>query len=202
MQATDFIEKSKDYEAWRKRARILRRSADVLWGEFSIVLATSTSKYKDGDGGEAISDAVQFFETVKLLYGLSLETALKSWIVKSKPDKMELRLIVDGEGEAVHAELKTIGVPSSQGHNILALAEVAGVFSSEFQHVLKTDGDRGAMRNICRDLGEIVIWRGRYPVPLASYSPIVLDPNVPSVAVAHYIRDWLDPMLDALLEQE
>jgi hypothetical protein len=56
------------------------------------------------------------------------------------------------------------------------------------------------MRNICRDLGEVVLWRGRYPVPLASAKPLQFEPNAPQLAVAYYMRDWLDPVLDALLQ--
>lgn len=202
MQAANFIDKAKDPKAWRKHARALRQSADVLWGEFGKKLIAACLQAKEHETSPELEATLEFFETTKLLYGLALETALKAWIIKHDPSKIELRVIIDGRGEATSAELKTVGVSSSQGHNLLALAEAAGIFSVGFNSVLKTDNDRSAMRNICRDLGEVVVWRGRYPIPLASYEPMQLDPNVPNVAVAHYMRDWLDPILNALLQEK
>lgn len=202
MQAAQFIERSKDAKAWRKHARALRRSADVLWQEFERSLL-SAMRIGVSQGTEPdLDESIETFETTKLLYGLALETALKAWIIEHKPSEIEIRVTMDGSGEAKQAELKSIGVPSSQGHNLLALAEVAGLFTSTFASVLVTDTDRDAMRNICRDLGEVVVWRGRYPVPLASFEPLKLNPNVPAKALAHYLRDWLDPVLNALLKSE
>lgn len=200
MQAAQFIERSKDVEAWRKHARALRRSAQLLWQEFerSLLFAIQAGSSKGTEPN--LDEAIETFETTKLLYGLALETALKAWIIEHKPSEIEIKVTMDGNGEAKQAELKNIGVPSSQGHNLLALAEVAGLFTSTFASTLTTDSDRDAMRNICRDLGEVVVWRGRYPVPLASFEPLKLNPNVPAKALAHYLRDWLDPVLDALLK--
>lgn len=174
----------------------------MLWDEFERTLIAACLKAKEHNNPPDFEESLEFFETTKLLYGLALETALKAWIIQNDPSKIELRVIIDGKGEATNAELKTVGVSSSQGHNLLALAEAAGVFTASFHSVLKTDSDRSAMRNICRDLGEVVVWRGRYPVPLASYEPMQLDPKVPNIAVAHYMRDWLDPIFNALLQEQ
>jgi hypothetical protein len=79
---------------------------------------------------------------------------------------------------------------------------MAGIFTDAFGDALKIESDKDAVRNICRDLGEVVVWRGRYPVPMESFEPIQLNPNVSSRALGHYLRDWLDPVLDVLLKQE
>lgn len=39
MIASEFVQTSTDPNAWRKHARALRRSANVLWDEFTRVLA-------------------------------------------------------------------------------------------------------------------------------------------------------------------
>jgi hypothetical protein len=180
----------------------LRRSANVLWEEFTRVLVDELATARRNKTEPNLDSALEAFETTKLLYGLTLETALKAWIVEHFPSKIEVRIVMDGMGEATHAELRAVGVPTSSGHNLLALAEAADIFGERFRSIIRTEDDQGAMRNICRDLSEVVLWRGRYPVPLASAKPIQLDPHAPRLAVAHYMRDWLDPILDALLQDK
>jgi hypothetical protein len=203
MQAAEFLETFKDHVAWRGQSAALRRSAEVLWDEFFRTVLTAAKKAK-GENSTFLfpQQAEDLFQSSQLLYGLALETALKAWIIETKPSEIELRVTMDGAGQAVHAELRALGVPAGQGHNLLSLAEVAGLFSTEFESAVKTPFDAAAMRNICRYLSEMVQWRGRYPVPLASFEPIKLDPDVPQLALAHYMRDWLDPVLDVLLRQE
>jgi hypothetical protein len=200
--ASEFIERSRDPSAWRKHAKALRWSANLLWEEFTRVVTEEVSTAFQSKTEPNLVASIEALETAKLLYGLTLETALKAWIIEHVPSKIELRVTMDGKGEATHAELKTIGVPASNGHNLLALAETAELFGERFRTVIPTENDERMMRNICRDLAEVVLWRGRYPVPLASAAPIKLDPNAPGRGLAHYMRDWLDPVLDALLENE
>lgn len=200
MRADEFLEHTKRPEAWRKHARGLRRSAEVLWDEFSLLLVGAVVGGTDVRRGEPnIELAIEALETTKLLYGLALETALKAWIVEHHPEKIEIRVSVDGTGNATSAELRSVGVPTSSGHNIVALAEVVGLFGERFVSVLPTELDRRTMRNICRDLGEVVLWRGKYPIPLSSGDRVQLDPKTDPRAMAHYMRDWLDPVLDNLL---
>lgn len=204
MRAAKLISTASSSAEWRKQARSLRRSADVLWVKCIETLAVSMAEARTSDEPADIDVPIEYMGVARFLYGLSLETALKGWIVKENPSALEMKVTINGAGEALHAELKHFGVPSSQGHNLLALAEAVGLFSTAFHHVqgLRTDGDRDAMRAICRDLGEAVAWSGRYPVPLASYEPHRLNPKVPHQALAHFLRDWLDPVLDELLREE
>ena len=202
MRAETFIEKSCSPTAWRKHSRALRRSADVLFDDFIAVLTDSLKEAKALGKEEDREQAVEAIETAKLLYGLALETALKAWIIEHKPSHIEIKIIINGSGEATHAELKSFGVNGNQGHNLSALADISGIFDGEtFAHVLKTDSDRDVFRAICRELGQVVVWRGRYPVPMASFDPQPLAKGIPWQAYAHYMRDWLDPMLDALLAE-
>lgn len=199
MIATEFLEKARDPIAWRKHSRALRRSAIALWNVFETTVIDEIEAAAESKTEPTFAAALEALETAKLLYGLALETALKAWIVEHHPAKIEVRVVMDGKGEATGAELRALGVPTSNGHNLLALAEAAELFGDRFRTVIRTDGDVRTVKNICRDLGEVVVWRGRYPVPLTSSQPQRLDPNAPVRALAHYMRDWLDPVLDALL---
>ena len=202
MQAETFLEKSRSPGAWRKHSRALRRSANVLYDDFEAVLIESVKEAKALGQNVNHESAIEAIETAKLLYGLALETALKAWIIEHKPSQIEIKITIDGSGEAKHAELKSFGVNGNQGHNLSALADVAGIFEgSAFAHILKTKSDHEVFRAIFRDLGEVVVWRGRYPVPMASSEPQPLAKNVPWQVYVHYMRDWLDPMLDALLAE-
>ncbi|MEM5402736.1 hypothetical protein [Paraburkholderia unamae] len=200
MLASAFLDKSRNPGAWRKHARALRRSANLLWDEFSKLLVEAAAGAKHNNAELDLEAALEALETTKLLYGLALETALKARIVEHYPSKLEVRVAMDGTGQATHAELRAVGVSISNGHNLLALAEAAELFGADFQSVLRTEDDKSVMRNICRDLAEVVLWRGRYPVPLTSAEQVRLDPKVPPQAMAHYMRDWLDKVLDALVE--
>lgn len=199
MDAAQLFAKSIDPSSWRKHSRALRRSADVLWDTFAELLTTACAIAKKQNTELNVESALDALETAKLLYGLALETALKAWLIEHHPAKVEIRLTMTGDGLPKQAELKSFGLPTNQGHNLLALAEAVGVFGPNFSHVVKTESDGASLKTICRDLGEVVVWRGRYPVPMTSFEPISPDPKVPSVALGHYLRDWLDPLLDALL---
>lgn len=199
MHPSTFIDQSTNPAAWRKHASALRHSAEVLWDDFTKILIECVASRPEGDVSN-VAPAVEAFGVTKLLYGLTLETALKAWIVEHHPEKVELRVILNGRGDASEVELRTLGVPTSSGHNLLLLADVAGLFDETFADVVNTEEYKSALRNICRDLADVVTWRGRYPVPLASFKPIKLDPKAPAVALAHYMRDWLDPVLDVLLK--
>lgn len=200
MDASSFLETSRNPVAWRKHARSLRRSADLLWEDFIKVLVAEVETAKANSTEPDLTATQEALETSKFLYGLAFETALKSWIVQNCPDRIEMRLAVDGSGKPISAELRTLGVPAGSGHNLLSLAEVAGLFGDGFKHVIQNASDQRAVRNICRDLTEVVVWRGRYPIPLASQDPLKLDPKGHPHAQTHFMRDWLDPVLDALLD--
>jgi hypothetical protein len=201
MRPTDFIDRSRDSARWRRHARTLRASADLLWENFSTLLSESIQRARDTGSDLDLESAEDALQTTKLLYGLALETALKAWIIDHQPEKVEIRVVMDGSGEPKHAELRALGVPTSSGHNILALAEAAGIFDDDFQHLLSTQPEANVLKNLCRELSDVVLWRGRYPVPLASGNQLQLDKNAPARALFHYLRDWLDPLLNTLLEE-
>ena len=202
MRANQFIERSRDPARWRKHARNLRDSAEYLWIRYTVMLTTEVKRARESQTAPDFELVIDALETAKLVYGLALETALKAWIIERHPEKIEIRVVMDGAGETKQAELRAIGVPASQGHNLLSLGEAAGIFEGEFQNRLTTELDQSTLKNICRDLSDVVQWRGRYPVPLVSGGMLQLDPDSPSQALHTHLLDWLLPLLDALLASD
>jgi hypothetical protein len=196
MKPTELISAVKDPSAWKLQSSIMRRSAEVLWDKFSTTILESMKTGIADD--ELFEVALNYMQTCKLLYGLALETALKATIVANAPQDIDLRVRMNGLGELTEVEVKSLGVPSGQGHDLLALAEKAGLFGPCFEFLLVDAASKNALKQICRHLGEIVVWRGRYPAPMRSFDPIELDPTIPQVSLGHYMRDWLDPIFDAL----
>jgi hypothetical protein len=174
----------------------MRRAADTLWEKHEQTVLAAVGS---GVVNDALFDvAMQFMQSAKLLYGLALETAFKAAIVANNPADIDLRLSMNGLGEITDVEVKSLGVSGAKGHDLESLAEKVGVFSGKFEGTLVDAKSKDAFRQICRHLGEMVIWRGRYPAPMRSFDPLVYDPTIPMSALNHYMRDWLDPMLDAL----
>lgn len=197
MKPNDLVSAVKDPAAWRLQSIAMRRAADTLWEKYEQTVLAAV-------GGGVANDnlfevALQFMQSAKLLYGLALETAFKSAIVENNPQDIDLRLSMNGLGEITEVEVKSLGVPGAKGHDLESLAEKVGVFGVKFEAILVDVKAKDAFRQICRHLGEMVIWRGRYPAPMRSFDPLIYDPAIPMSALNHYMRDWLDPMLDELL---
>jgi hypothetical protein len=131
-----------------------------------------------------------------MLYGLSAESAFKAAILRTRPTDVEFRMVADGTGKIQSAELKQLGLSMGSGHDLVRLAEKAGVFRRGEGEIFPADSDYVAIRSILVELGEIVVWSGRYPVPMRSGPSWQPSPGVPLVAYAHFLRDWLDVVLD------
>lgn len=172
----------------------MRISAEALWERFEHALIESV---KGGVVNDEVFDiALGYMQSSKLLYGLALENALKAEIVEINPEDIELKIQQDGAGKTTRAHIKSLGV--SNGHDLIALAEKAGIFGPKFSTILIDERSAFAFREVCRHLMEMVVWQGRYPVPMSSKEPVIFDRSLPSSLQNHYIRDMLDPMLDAL----
>lgn len=196
MKPADLISAINDPSAWKAQSSITRKSAEVLWEKFATTVLDSM---KTGIADDALFEvALNYMQTCKLLYGLALETALKAAIVEKEPQDIDFRVSMNGLGELTEVEVKSLGVPNGKGHDLLSLAEKAGLFGASYEFLLVDTFSRNAIKQICRDLGEMVVWRGRYPAPMRSSNPIELDPTIPRVSLGHYMRDWLDPIFDAL----
>lgn len=196
MKPADLISAVRDPSAWKMQSSIMRKSAEVLWDKFATTVLDSM---KTGIADDALFEtALNYMQTCKLLYGLALETALKAAIVEREPQDIDLRISMNGLGELTEVEVKSLGVPNGKGHDLLSLAEKAGLFDGSYEFLLVDTLSKNAMKQICRHLGEMVVWRARYPAPMRSSDPIELDLAIPRVSLGHYMRDWLDPIFDAL----
>ncbi len=194
MRPEDLIRNVRDPSAWRRESSIMRFSAEALWERFEHALIASIKDRVVND--ELFEVALGYMQSSKLLYGLALENAFKAEIVERNPDDIELKVQQDGAGQATRAHIKSLGVQN--GHDLVALAEKAGIFDERFSNILVDERNAFAFREICRHLMEMVVWQGRYPVPMSSKEPVLFDRSLPSVLQNHYIRDMLDPVLDAL----
>jgi len=201
MDADAFLQLASDPEAWRKKSRSLRRSADVLWAAFQNVCIAYGKAYKAGEEpGEGVLDTViEFMMSAQMLYGLALETAFKGYILRLRPDKVQFKIyiIADGTRRLGSVEIGQIGVALKEGHNLLTLTEIADVFRRDEHAIFKVESDFKALTAILEHLTEMVLWQARYPVPTRNEATDAEYLNAaPSVLFGHHIRDYIDPLLD------
>jgi len=199
MNGSEFLKDAIDPELWLDKSAGLRRSGNRLWECFVEATLRSARQYKannDIAGGDLWAEGWDYLTSAKSLYGLSTETALKAYMLQHRPEEIELKLTADGSGVIQSAELKQFGVHLGSSHNLEQLAQPTGILTLASNPVFKSESDLLILREILRDLSEVVYWRGRYPVPTKSGDGHQPSPDVPAKAFVHNIRDWLDPMLD------
>lgn len=199
MHAEDLLRAAKEPAAWLAKSLDLRRSANALWDAFfraTLEHARTYNKVTQSGDDAKWNEALGYLDVAKMLYGLAVETALKAHLLEANPASAEFQLRVDGSGKVVDAQLKQLGVPLGQGHDLVLLAEKAGVFTNGDKAIFPVQSDLVVLRDLLKHLTESIVWSGRYPAPTRSGSPFVPSPDVPMVAFQHYLRDWLDPLLD------
>jgi hypothetical protein len=199
MDAPDFIKAAIDPDQWLTKSAALRRSGNRLWDSFFEETLRYATEQRQGSveaADKSFSEALEYLTSSKFLYGLALETAFKADLIRRRPSDIEFRLSADGTGTIQSAELKQFGVQMGSGHNLEQLGLRTGILTTENNPVFKHDSDISALREILRHLSEVVYWSGRYPVPTRSGEGQKPSPEVPLQAYAHYMRDWLDPVLD------
>ena len=199
MDAPEFLKTAIDPELWLTKSAALRRAGDRLWDSFFenwLRSALRRRSYKMDDAAALFRHAIDYMNSAKFMYGFAVETAFKAHLLKHKSNEIEFKLSADGTGALRTAELKQFGTQMGASHNLEQLGQRTGILTLEGNPVFKYQSDLNAVREILRELSEIVYWSGRYPVPLKSGETFQLTGEVPSVAFAHYMRDWLDPVLD------
>jgi len=156
-------------DAWRRTAIGLKRSADIIWekwfGIFSRLEGGQIAKASSQEAG----DLYLLIPSFLLLYGLSIENALKGLLVAKDP------CIV---------KVKVKWKISGGGHDLIELYKESGLLiSADEQEVL------GA-------LTEAVLWTGRYPVPKnhadKSEFPIPLGPFFRNIDIASVVSRFGD----------
>lgn len=203
MDAPEFLKTAIDPELWLQKSAALRRAGNRLWEHFFedwIRSALRRRSHRMDDAKTLFENAIDYMNSAKFMYGFSVETAFKAHLLKHKPDEIEFKLSANGKGAIHTAELKQFGTQMGASHNLEQLGQRTGILTLEGNPVFKHQSDLNALRDILRELSEIVYWSGRYPVPLKSGETFRPTAEVPSVAFAHYMRDWLDPVLDHFQE--
>jgi hypothetical protein len=199
MNAQDFLANVSDPSQWLRKSTDLRASADRLWETFfeALVLSVRERHLQGRHRDEAKwEEATGYLNSAKLLYGLALETAFKAHILRTQPESIELRMSADGTGTVQQVEVKQFGTGMSSAHNLVVLAERAGLFRRGHGEIFPVDSDYRAVRELLQHLSDVVLWSGRYPVPIRSGDEWQPPKDVPLKAFFHYLRDWTDPILD------
>ncbi len=166
--------------------------------------AQSMKQLQEQAGGvdKKIFRALEHLLLAQMLYGLALETAFKAHLLATQPTTVDLQISSDGAGNLRNVEIREFGVSLREGHNLLKLAEQVGVFYRGAGALFQEDSDLRATREILIHLTEVVMWSARYPVPTRSTIGHVKPGDVPGKVYGHYIRDWVDPILDRYLSQQ
>ncbi|HEV8603931.1 MAG TPA: hypothetical protein VGQ99_01115 [Tepidisphaeraceae bacterium] len=196
-----FREAASDPVAWRAKAVTLRGAAQSLWESFDSFFRDDPGHLRSKDEQATIlyrySDRIH---TSQLLYGLATETALKGHIIQADPASIEFREKKDGDGNVVDLQILKIGVElGKDGHDLLKLGEAAGVLDPGNATLFLVESDLTATREILAYLTDCVRWSGRYPAPKKLSERYLPTASIPSRVLGLYMRDWLDPFLDALL---
>src|SRR5262245_52614484 len=101
MDAEILLQQSRNPEAWLAKSVSLRASAQALWelGVASIPEVFSRAK-RDGRT-PSIADLnipVGHMTVSQMLYGYAIETAFKAYILRTKPESVEIQIQSDGVG--------------------------------------------------------------------------------------------------------
>lgn len=191
MDAGDLIQAVKDPALWVQKSISLRRAGNKLWEAF--FRASLTGIIEDSETRlEQRDDAFDYLLTAKMLYGLAIETALKGHLIGADPTNTVIEVRMDGSGGVLQAELKQLGVSFKEGHDLVALAEKAAAFTKLADKV-----DSVLLKDVLRHLTDCVIWLSKYPAPRKSGAVFVPNPQSPPIAFRHYLRDVIDPLLNA-----
>lgn len=188
-----------DPEAWRQKARLVRRSADALWNSYTDLF----TKIEPGDrerAQEMLGSWLERMNTAQFLYGLAVETALKAKLIALDAANISFAEVRDGRGQVIDLRISKIGVDlGADGHDLRRLAEAAGVGPGCPGCVFAIESDRTAITEILAYLTDCVRWSGRYPAPKRMSEGYKPSNPIPARVLGHYMRDWLDPFLDELL---
>ena len=142
------------------------------------------------------TEYTSFWSNVHYHYGIGIENGLKGLIIHDAPDKVHYELSPIGD-----LLLKNIGGKSGKSHDLLSIAENAGLFSQKYKP-FKHQQDLKTLRIVLQHLSDMVIWGARYPVPNGSNKYFKFDNSVPLILVyGFHILDVIEPVFN-LFEME
>jgi len=133
--------------------------------------------------------APAYLETAHLLYGLAIEVALKGELIRLDPNNVRLETSINKEGVLDGVSFKGIKGVKGDGHDLVQLAERAGLLS---------DPNTKDLRDALVDLTRCIRWQSRYPVPKESKGDGSAS-NLRFTFKNQWIKDWVRPLLDQIL---
>ena len=199
MNAATLLEIAEDHRMWLRKSADLRTSAAALWEAYHSERGrwAQLQGQNVDEATAAWARAMAHLTAAKLLYGFALETAFKAIILRDRPDEVEFTVRVDGTGEVQEAALERMGVRMKQsGHDLVKLAESAGLLESGTNAVFPDAADVVKARDIPSDLGAFTVWMGRYPTPTRVNDQSGTAPALASEAMGDEMRRWTEPLLD------
>ena len=128
-------------------------------------------------------------------WGIAIENGLKGIISKYYPEKFEI------EVKGHHVILKSICGKAGKTHNLLQLAEIAGIFDKK-KKFCTYQSDYDSLNQALLYLTDIIKWQARYPVSNNTATIFKMTKRVPIVLVyGFHILDVMEPLFE-LFENE
>ncbi|AZG74774.1 hypothetical protein [Shewanella livingstonensis] len=175
MEIEEYLEKAKNPVYWFNYAMVQKKVADkILHSIMDADVLNDTKMSSD------------LLINAHYHYGIGIENGLKALIIKNAPENV----IVEVKGDK--ARLKGIGKKKKLTHNLLELAEEAGIFELGL-HQYETDIK--ALKMVLRHLTDAIKWLPKYPVPSDNKSSFVFDNSIPAVLIyGFHILDVIEPL--------
>ena len=121
--SAELFEMAKDPKAWFDEARRLQQDSKVLSERAEELLEELSKVDETAEGDLKKAERLgSLMRTSLFLSGLSLENALKGYLIRERPQESKIQVTVDGNGMLMEAELKKIA-GSRPGHDLKYLAE-------------------------------------------------------------------------------
>ena len=157
---------AKSPDAWRRTAIGLKRSADIIWGQWFEIFSRLDGGSKATVTPQEIGD-LALLPTFLLLSGLAIENALKGLLIAKDKE------IVDS---VVKWKIK------SGGHDLCELYKQTDLsFTTDQKELLDA-------------MTQAVLWAGRYPVPKKHFNkldfPIFLGPYFQKLDIDSIVENF------------
>ncbi|HDM8215115.1 TPA: hypothetical protein P0E22_005182 [Vibrio harveyi] len=182
MEKQEYISKASNPDEWFKCAFVQKKVADKI---LKLML----------DDDEIIGNSELFKDlwgNAHYHYGIALENGFKGMLVSRYPDKVKFQI----NGDKVR--LKGLGDRQKLSHNLVDLAEEAGIFELGLH---KYESDEKALRIVLAHLTDSVKWSPKYPVPIDNKSMFKFDNTIPVALVyGFYILDVMSPVFEVFKE--
>lgn len=185
MDKNEYFKKIKDSNIWFDYSKNQRYVAESI-----LHNCITNNDFQAKQSLKNNNDFIVLWSNVHYHFGIAIENGLKGIIIKYQPES----IVFEVRGENVI--LKNVGGHAGKTHNLLKLAETAGVFDSEIR-LFKYQSDYESLKRVLLHLSDMIKWGARYPVPNNLESVYKFDNAVPLVTVyGFHILDVIQPLFD------